>query len=141
MGLTICPDCGGRLSTHAASCPHCGRPTDDLVESWNLDTAEPDSSVSAYSAEDIARLTGSGKWKSKEVVRSVQNVRHLGPFDIVCPSCGYRGQPERKARGSFLMIIVLFALGILPGLLYVLFASGYNVHCPRCDFFIRTDRS
>lgn len=27
MALTQCPDCGGKLSTEAAACPHCGRPT------------------------------------------------------------------------------------------------------------------
>ena len=27
MAITKCPDCGGKLSTDAAACPHCGRPS------------------------------------------------------------------------------------------------------------------
>ena len=26
-GLIICPACGGQISSHAESCPHCGQPT------------------------------------------------------------------------------------------------------------------
>ncbi len=26
MGLSQCPDCGGKLSSEAVACPHCGRP-------------------------------------------------------------------------------------------------------------------
>jgi len=29
MALTSCPDCGGKVSTVAKSCPHCGRPCQD----------------------------------------------------------------------------------------------------------------
>jgi len=28
MSLTSCPDCGGKVSTSARTCPHCGRPSD-----------------------------------------------------------------------------------------------------------------
>lgn len=29
MALTECPDCGGKVSSVAAACPHCGRPNRD----------------------------------------------------------------------------------------------------------------
>lgn len=31
MGLTVCKDCGGDVSTNAAACPHCGAPVKPLA--------------------------------------------------------------------------------------------------------------
>lgn len=39
MALTQCGDCGGKLSTEATACPHCGRPTAKAVTSGTI--AEP----------------------------------------------------------------------------------------------------
>lgn len=30
MALSKCPECGGRLSSHASRCPHCGIEDEDL---------------------------------------------------------------------------------------------------------------
>lgn len=63
------------------------------------------------------------------------------PGDIICPNprCGYVGPPRRKARGSTLLLVLLLLLWILPGLLYLLFRSGYIYCCPRCGMEIRRD--
>lgn len=54
---------------------------------------------------------------------------------IVCvnPNCGYRGPAIRKARGSTLVLILLLLCGALPGILYMLFAGGYDSVCPECS--------
>lgn len=57
----------------------------------------------------------------------------MGPtYPIYCPSCGYRGLPQRKRRGSIIIMLFLFLFGVLPGLLYAVVAGGYYIVCPRC---------
>jgi len=60
---------------------------------------------------------------------------------IICPNpnCGYRGKPKKVARGSCLLLIVLFFLGILPGILYLIFRGGYRYECPKCGMQISAD--
>jgi|GEM_PF-6979231 len=60
---------------------------------------------------------------------------------IICPNpnCGYRGKPRRRARGSLFLLVFLFCLFIIPGLLYLMFRSGYVLICPRCGLQIRED--
>lgn len=48
------------------------------------------------------------------------------------PNCGYHGPMKKKARGSWVLLVVLFLLWILPGLIYLMFFSGYQYNCPRC---------
>lgn len=38
MSLLVCPECGGKVSSIAASCPHCGYPAAKLVNSQNEKT-------------------------------------------------------------------------------------------------------
>jgi hypothetical protein len=56
------------------------------------------------------------------------------PLTIICPNpnCGYKGVVERRARGNIFIAIVLFCFGVLPGIVYLLLASGYNHYCPQC---------
>jgi hypothetical protein len=56
------------------------------------------------------------------------------PQSIICPNpnCGYTGPPERKARGSIVIAILLFLFGVIPGVLYLLLAGGYDYYCPKC---------
>ena len=50
-----------------------------------------------------------------------------------CPVCGYRGKPERKAKGSVIVLIVLLLVGLLPGLLYALLCGGHVYRCAHCE--------
>lgn len=61
--------------------------------------------------------------------------------EFICPNphCGFRGYPERIARGSRLVLWLLLLLGGLPGLLYMVFASGYRYVCPMCSLELRRD--
>lgn len=57
-----------------------------------------------------------------------------GAKSIICanPNCGYQGPAQRKARGNILILVLLLLLGALPGILYLLFAGGYDYLCPKC---------
>ncbi len=60
---------------------------------------------------------------------------------MICPNpnCGYEGRPRRKARGSFLVGLILCCFFLLPGLIYFMFMSGYYYHCPKCKIQIGAD--
>jgi hypothetical protein len=62
--------------------------------------------------------------------------------DIICPNpnCGYVGPGVKKARGSGCVLVFLLLLWILPGILYLIFMSGYTINCPRCGIKIRDER-
>ncbi|MCP3921699.1 MAG: hypothetical protein GY714_03850 [Desulfobacterales bacterium] len=34
--LTLCPDCGGKVSKRAISCPHCGLPMSEMIKEGSL---------------------------------------------------------------------------------------------------------
>ena len=56
----------------------------------------------------------------------------LTSFICPNPNCGFRGIADRKARGSVIVAVLLFLFGVLPGVLYLIFASGYHYYCPKC---------
>jgi hypothetical protein len=60
---------------------------------------------------------------------------------IICPNpnCGYSGQARKEARGSSLVAVLLFLLGIVPGVLYLIFRRGYRYYCPKCGLQIAAD--
>lgn len=41
MPLTSCPDCGGKVSSAARSCPHCGRLSGEPAQPWTQPPADP----------------------------------------------------------------------------------------------------
>ena len=55
--------------------------------------------------------------------------------DYVCQNanCGYRGKMHRVRKGDWVLFVVFFLLGALPGILYVIFGMGYKVVCPECN--------
>jgi hypothetical protein len=61
---------------------------------------------------------------------------------IICsnPACGYIGTAQRKAKGSLVVGILLFVLGVLPGLVYLVVYSGYVLVCPQCGMKIREEQ-
>ena len=63
------------------------------------------------------------------------------PRQIICPNpqCGYNGPARMEARGSCLVAGLLFLLGILPGVLYLIFRRGYRYYCPKCGLQIAAD--
>lgn len=57
------------------------------------------------------------------------------PGHVLCPNCRCVGIPNVSTVGgpSGCLAIVLLCFGILPGVLYLLFASGTDYrHCSRC---------
>ena len=62
--------------------------------------------------------------------------------DIICPNqnCNYRGPTTAEKHGSILLFIFLLCLGIIPGLLYLLYLAlvwERFVVCPKCGVMIR----
>ena len=55
------------------------------------------------------------------------------------PNCGYSGPPERKSKGSGLILILLLLLWVLPGILYAIIYNGYALSCPRCGVKVRDE--
>jgi len=60
---------------------------------------------------------------------------------IICPNpnCGYRGEPKKVARGSCLIAAVLLLFFLVPGILYLMFRSGYRILCPQCGVQMSAD--
>lgn len=60
---------------------------------------------------------------------------------IICPNpnCGYQGRVKKVSRGSSIVALILLLFFLVPGLLYILFKSGYRYVCPRCGMQIGRD--
>lgn len=58
---------------------------------------------------------------------------------IICPNlnCGYRGSGVKSGGSSGCLLIILLLLGILPGILYLLFCGKPGIVCPKCGMKIR----
>lgn len=51
---------------------------------------------------------------------------------IKCPFCHKVVKPEKKAKGDTGTAVILLALGIIPGVIYIAKNSGYVMRCPEC---------
>lgn len=58
---------------------------------------------------------------------------------IICPNpnCGYKGKGKESGGKSGCLLIILLLFGILPGILYLLFAGSKSIVCPKCGCKIR----
>jgi uncharacterized membrane protein YqaE (UPF0057 family) len=52
---------------------------------------------------------------------------------VVCTSCGYVGPARTYGCTRVGILLFLLALGILPGLLYAVYADSWVKRCPNCD--------
>lgn len=62
-------------------------------------------------------------------------------MEIICPNpnCGYKGPPEKHAKGSALIFFLFLLCGIWPGILYYVFRGGYKYRCPKCGIEVYSD--
>ena len=63
----------------------------------------------------------------------------LARGEFRCENCDYVGMPEKKSKGNVLVTLLLFCIGILPGLIYIVVKSGYQYFCPQCGYNYKTD--
>lgn len=58
---------------------------------------------------------------------------------IICPNqnCGYSGAGREQGARSGCLLVVLLCLGILPGIIYLLFFGKPGIVCPKCGMKIR----
>ena len=55
--------------------------------------------------------------------------------NYACPNCGFVGKPKRYTKGSLGWEIVLWVLGILPGLFYSVWRISTRYEgCPKCQY-------
>lgn len=82
----------------------------------------------------------SGIWGlfGKEFITSTDKQKQGGD-KIICPnqSCGYVGVGKRTGGTSGCLLLILLLLGIVPGILYLLFAGSPGITCPKCGMRIR----
>lgn len=59
--------------------------------------------------------------------------------NIICPNpnCGYRGRGKRIGGQSGCLLVILLCLGIIPGLIYMMFSGASGIQCPRCGMRVR----
>lgn len=48
------------------------------------------------------------------------------------PGCSFSGDFEKRAKGSTLVMYLLFVFGFFPGLIYFMAHYGYDHYCPQC---------
>ena len=73
-------------------------------------------------------------------IRSIKSKPPAGP-PIICPNpnCGYVGPSNRESKGSVILAVILLLIGIIPGLIYGVVASGHTISCPVCGTKVRDD--
>ena len=72
------------------------------------------------SGKDLANKSGKGVLMSK---------------NYVCTNCGFVGEPKRYTKGSLGWEILLWVLGILPGLFYSIWRLSTRYHgCPKYEY-------
>lgn len=59
--------------------------------------------------------------------------------NIICPNvnCKYTGWANYEGRKSGCLLLILLCLGILPGIIYLLWAGQRTLNCPKCGFKIQ----
>lgn len=140
--LEKCANCGhviGRLETphiwqEQVVCAPCHRRLEE-------ERAASDNADAATTAAGIRREAGvadtyPGAAPPAPVVpdhataAQYEPVAPAGP--VRCPACGSMVVAKKVDKSSVLIAILLLLLWILPGILYMMFCTGYVYECPRC---------
>ncbi len=61
-----------------------------------------------------------------------EQMRQIKPSLVACPNCGHHGEPLVKERGNGALCVLLFLLGIVPGIIYAIDRRGYMGVCGNC---------
>ncbi|WP_288594149.1 hypothetical protein [uncultured Victivallis sp.] len=74
-----------------------------------------------------------------ELVKGIGGEKTEKEGFIICPNpnCHYQGQGKREGSTSGILLVLLLCFGILPGILYLLFAGKPGIICPRCGMRVR----
>jgi hypothetical protein len=131
---TTCANCGGtigRLETPYAWGDYvvCGVCYQKLA-------ARPVAAGPAADGDTIDMGTPTPQYQAPTTYRRFPKAK--GPV-IICPNpnCRYHGKSIKKAKGSFIVLLILLSIMVLPGLLYLIFFSGYTLICPNCGMKVR----
>ena len=61
-------------------------------------------------------------------------------IQCVVVGCGYRGPSVENREYSRPLAVLLLALGIIPGVIYLLLHRTINIRCPKCGATVDPDR-
>jgi hypothetical protein len=121
--ITVCHECYERLRRQEA-----------------IQTTPAPAHEEEEEEEEVVGLAGLAS-KMSTAPASRPRPKAIPPGAMICqnPHCGALVRPTRKSRGSVVVMILLFFVGVLPGILYALLMSGYDYFCPRCGMKLRTE--
>lgn len=117
-----------KKSTLDFDCPHCGQ---ELKVEWDMQGALADCPSCGK------ELTCPTATPSVPVAKPRRPNLAIGEFR--CENCDFIGMPIKKAKGNLLVTLILFLMGGLPGMIYMLIKCGYNYICPKCGYNYKTD--
>ncbi len=154
--LTVCPDCGAEISRRAKVCPHCGAP---LGEPKSAAVETEESAIPTFDPRLFApgKVSDSGAgigvavcvacglvafgyaffWHSQYLFFAGIALWGFAVYlfgkrwNLRC-GCGYMGKPKVNGEAGCLPALLLFCLGVIPGLLYLAFCDHPRFYCPRC---------
>lgn len=53
---------------------------------------------------------------------------------LICPNCGYKGNPKKVTKGNFLIEVILWLCFLIPGVVYSIWRlSTKFMACSQCN--------
>jgi hypothetical protein len=129
MSLISCPECGGKLSTAAEACPHCGHPAELITRPQATPAKSPEFKCYACSREATTRCAKCEAMSCPAHLNSIYvNYGKGGNYELRCREC-YKEAEERKAwRTLFTIIAIVIAVIFFFG---AMIANQQNHRFPR----------
>jgi len=93
---------------------------------------EPDWALPDMPAAHIPYARASVTLDERDIVAPGHAAATVIPPDFTCRVCGGHRRPERRAKGSAFVFIVLLLFFVIPALVYGILMQGYHYVCPDC---------
>ena len=133
--MMYCTTCGLQNDAQARFCVHCGKPLPKVCTKCGK-ANDLQARFCVDCGEDVV-VEGS-EFPAGNVTPPREPIV-VSEGEFICPVCSYQGRPRQIAKGSWLVASLLLLFFIVPGLLYLIFASGYRYVCPTCGYQHRQD--
>ena len=126
MPLTICPDCGGPVSTSADACPQCGCPAKVFA---SKSAEKPSAKQPSSQSRSAIRIPS----RTPSMTASNSSDQPLPQGKVQCGHCRAVVTPQNMQAGcsAVIIAILLLCIGIIPGVIYIIWQSNKK-QCPNC---------